>query len=963
MISIAVLHTGRAAADYYLDRQAGCSLDYYRGTGERLGVWHGRGAAALGLAGELDAPGEAALRALLDGHHPAGGRLVGPVLRPDPGARLPARRLLRAIGQVADARGLGPVELFEDPVDRAAWEVLLARRGARAGRGRFPSVDVRVAGRLAAAAGLDPQVIYRTVRGRDRYATALRHAEQKVDVRVAGLDVTVSAPKSVSVLYALGDPQVISQVRQAHETAVGEALGYLERVAGHGLRGHQGGDQRAAHISTDGFIACAFEHRSSRADDPQLHTHLVIPNVVQGTDGRWSSIDTLAVHRHAKTAGYLYQVVLRGELTFRLGVDWTSVYRGVADVRGVPDRLCRSFSTRRQQIEAELERIGGHGRAAAQQACYATRPVKSHTDEPLLRDRWATRAGGYGYDTAALLANTLDRARPPALPELAVLAERVCGADGLTRHRTSFTRADLLQELCLALPVGARVDAAAVESFADALLTEPRWIVPLATMTSHGRAYSTVDLLRVEQRALRLAARTVTAVPVLDHQRIQSAMDQHQLSVEQQRAVSALLTSPNMVDVVVGPAGAGKTAALAAAHDGWQSAGVPVYGTALAAVAARRLEQATSIRSDSLYRMLLDLDRPDAETGGPTGFAPGTVVVVDETSLVGTRQLTRLFEHVARAGGKCVLVGDPAQLAEIDAGGLFAALARADNTVELTGNQRQQHTWERTALAQLRAGRVGAALDSYLGHGRIHASVTPEQAGEQITGAYLQHSARAGDAYAVVMLTATRADAAALNNRTRAALRAAGRLGAQPLPGFDLAVGDLVVVTRNDRRRGLLNGTRAQVSGIDPTTNSVVLRTDDDRDATVDVDWATNRLQHAYALTCHKAQGLTVDVALLYGSSALCQQAGYVGLSRGRSANHLYASIGGLQPQPSLDPGQNDQPPRYRRLHPLTAEPAQIVAALRERLGISRAHTLASHQGPGLHHPPPSPDRNRGLSR
>lgn len=959
MITIAVLHAGRAAADYYLKRQAGCSLDYYRGTGERAGYWLGSGAQALGLAGELDPAGAAALRALLDGEALGGGRLVRPVLRPDPAGRLRTGPLLRAVSQAAGARGLTPVELFDQPADRNALATLLAAQTGRVRR--VPAVDARLAGRLAGAAGIDPHQLYRTRRGRDRYATALARAEGKVDARVAGLDVTISPPKSVSVLYALGDPHVISQIWQAHEKAVAGALGYLERAAGHGLRGHQGGHERAAHVRTDGLIACAFGHRTSREDDPQLHTHLVIPNVLRGLDGRWSSIDTLAVHRHAKTAGYLYQAVLRGELTAGLGVDWTAIHRGVAEIRGVPDRLCRLFSTRRQEIEAELERTGGHGREAAQRACYATRPAKTQTFEPALRDRWAARTAEYGYDPRALLEAALHRTHSPDLPELDVLARQLCGPEGLTRHRTSFTRADLLQELCMTLPGGAHVDAAGVERLADRLLADPDRVVPLTTVTGHGRAYTTVDLLRTEEAALELASRARTVVPALDEEAVRAAIGWQSLSTEQRRAVRALLTSRSMVEVVVGPAGAGKTAALATAFDAWSRAGVPVYGAALAAVAARRLEDATGIRSDSLHRLLVDLDRFDPEIRGPTGLAPGTVVVVDEASLAGTRQLARLFEHVARAGGKCVLVGDPAQLAEVEAGGLFAALTRAENPIELSGNQRQQHAWERRALAQLRAGRVDKAVNAYLGHGRIHPTASAQHAAEQTVAGYLEHHRPARDPYSVVMLTATRADAAALNQRARAALREAGHLGVDPLPDLALAVGDLVVVTRNDRRRGLLNGTRAQVTGID--RRGVLLRTEDDRQASVTLDWARTRLQHAYALTCHKAQGLTVDIALLYGSGALCQQAGYVGLSRGRWANHVYASLGGLHPE--FEPGESDLPPRYRKLHPRAGEPAEVLAALRDRLLVSRSHTLASLQGPDpypyqLTH---TQDRSHGLSR
>ena len=166
------------------------------------------------------------------------------------------------------------------------------------------------------------------------------------------------------------------QVRAGHQAAVAEALAYLESVAGHGLRGHQGDGQRADRIGTDGWIVAAFEHRTSRAGDPQLHTHLVVPNLLRGADGRWSAIDSRTVHRHALTASYLYHAVLRGELTARLGVAWTTPEKGIAEIVGIPPELLTMFSTRREQIERAMDERGVSGPEAAQAACLATRPAK-----------------------------------------------------------------------------------------------------------------------------------------------------------------------------------------------------------------------------------------------------------------------------------------------------------------------------------------------------------------------------------------------------------------------------------------------------------------------------------------------------------------------------------------------------------------------------------------------------------
>jgi conjugative relaxase-like TrwC/TraI family protein len=349
MISLAVLGRGAAAADYYLRRQAGCAADYYLGHGEQRGRWLGSGAEALGLTGELDSEHEQDFRRLLDGSGPDGARLVAPVLRSDPRSHLPAGPLLRALERAAETRRVEVTELVGGQELFEAYGRLARTRQAR----RPATVDVQLAGRLASAAGLDPHAVYRSEDGIDRYGTALPHAAGRVDVRRAGYDVVASAPKSVSVLYALGPPAVAEQVRLAHENAVAQAQDYLQRHAAHALRGHQGDGSRAERVGTDGLIVATFPYRTRRAEDPQLHTHLVIPNLLHGVDGRWSAVDSRALHRHAMTAGYLYQV-LRGELSRTIGVGWTDVRNGVAEVVGVPDALVKAFSTRRAQIDAEL---------------------------------------------------------------------------------------------------------------------------------------------------------------------------------------------------------------------------------------------------------------------------------------------------------------------------------------------------------------------------------------------------------------------------------------------------------------------------------------------------------------------------------------------------------------------------------------------------------------------------------
>src|SRR4051794_12060991 len=211
--------------------------------------------------------------------------------------------------------------------------------------------------------------------------------------RVPGFDLTFSAPKSASVLFGVGDETMRWAIRAAHDLAVADAFDYVERHAAVTRRG-AGGVHR---IAGRGLVAAAFGHRTSRAGDPQLHTHVLVANVTLGADGRWSALDGRQIYAHAKTAGYIYEARLRAELTRELGVEWTPVRNGIADVAGAPPAVLRAFSRRRVEIEAEMARHGTKSAAAAQVAALETRRSKDYRVAPeQLVPEWRRRAASLG---------------------------------------------------------------------------------------------------------------------------------------------------------------------------------------------------------------------------------------------------------------------------------------------------------------------------------------------------------------------------------------------------------------------------------------------------------------------------------------------------------------------------------------------------------------------------------------
>ncbi len=713
---------------------------------------------------------------------------------------------------------------------------------------------------------------------------------------VTAFDATFCAPKSVSILHGLGTPDIRAAVRQAHDVAVREALTVFDTEASRGRRGHGGAEV----IDGDGFVAAAFAHRTSRAGDPHLHTHVVIANLVHGPDDRWTALDARPLYHWSKTVGYLYEAELRHQLATSLGVEWRAVRRGIADLAVVPMRVVDEFSTRRHEIDAHMARTGGDSARAAQIAAYATRRMKDHTATPeSLLDGWRQRAVDLGFDAERVcnqINADIDHQRDIGVIHLTPMFERLAGPDGLTRNRSMFGRREVIQGICDLLPNGAPI--ASIVEWADLFVASEHCVQLTGTgasaiRTKDGRVvsartdetrFSTPDMLATERRLIDTAVRrTGDGVGCADHRHVDAAISARPtLSDEQVQMVLRVCFSGAGVDIVEGVAGAGKTYALAAANQAWTQSGNTVIGCALAAKAARQLQTDADIPSQTIDRLLIDLDRP--EHGG---LAPNTVIVVDEAAMVGTRKLLRLLGHAEHARAKVVLVGDPCQLPEIEAGGAFTGLRWRLDANLLATNRRQQESWERTALAQLRAGDTDTALDAYLHHGRVKISSPATGLRAQMVDDWYD-ARRSGTA---VMLASTRAEVDGLNQLARVRLRGQGTIGADQvtLAGVAFAEGDLVVALRNDPRLGVLNGTRCVVERIDTASESMRCRTDDNHIVALPFSYAADsHLAHGYAMTIHKAQGATYDSCLILGDDRLTAEVAYTALSRGRIDNALY---------------------------------------------------------------------------
>jgi conjugative relaxase-like TrwC/TraI family protein len=741
--------------------------------------------------------------------------------------------------------------------------------------GRHPASDetlrLAVAARRITVERLDP-------------ASGERISEAKRLLPVTGFDLVFSCPKSVSLLHALTDDEAVRRaISDAHEAAWRAALDYLEREACVVRRG-QGG---AVREHGEGFVAAAFRHRTSRAQDPHLHTHVIVANLARSADGAWRALDGAAIlTTYRLAAGYLYEAQLRHELGRSLGVTWTEPRKGMSELAGVPEAVVRAFSRRRQQLVEHLEAHGIEGFAAARVAALATRERKEEVDLEELRETWRSRAAELGLgrgDLDALLA----RPALSAQPRFEDVAGELLGAAGLTATRTTFSEPDLVCRVAGAHAQGAPLERLLACAGEIAALPAVR-LVEAGGEPGRPARFTTSDLLAVEHAALGLALDGRGQAPArVDGARLAGALARAEprLSAEQRQLVHHAALSPDRVVCVIGHAGAGKTTALRVLAHACTGSGVAVYGAAPSGRAADELAAATGIAAKTLHRLVLDAGR-----GG--GLPPRCLVVVDEAGMADTRVLASLLEAALAADARVLLVGDTAQLPAVGAGGLFAALCDRLGAHELVDNRRQLEHDEALALLDLRHGTPERYLLWATKRGRLQVADDAITARATLLADWWHAAQR--DPARSVMLAHRRDDVDELNSAARHLLRGAGQLAPDELhaAGRAFAVGDRVVCRHNDDALGVHNGQRATVLRIDDATRGLLVVDGRGQQRTLPAAYLdAGHVDHAYALTVHAAQGATVDRAfVLAADHGALREWGYVACSRARIETRLYVA-------------------------------------------------------------------------
>ncbi|MCE0487820.1 MobF family relaxase [Ornithinimicrobium sediminis] len=911
------LHKLSAGSGYeYLTRQVAAGddsgigrrglEDYYAAKGESPGRWTGSGLVGIDGLEPGDRVTSEQMRHLFGaGRHPLTGVALGAAYRvydSDGGGfnAEVARRL--------EGRADGSTEPAERLAEAAAARNEVAREYFAREQGREP----RDARELASAL--------------TRYSRPQRTA-------VAGYDLTFSPVKSVSTLWAIAPPEISQVVAEAHEAAVQDALTFLERQVLYTREGKNGARQ----VETRGLIAAAFTHRDSRDGDPDLHTHVAVANKVQTVEGKWLSIYGRVLHQHVVAASEVYNTAVEAHLRASLGIRFVERPGGSADrrpvreVEGVDRTLCELWSRRRGDITARQEVLSrqfleAHGRpptpveqiALAQQANLETRAAK-HEPRSLAAQRdtwWAEAAGVLGAEgvqqmVATVLGQTGRPVEGVSEDWVHEAAQRVV-AEVEARRATwqvwhlqaeaqrQVRGLDLHPSMVVDV-VGRVVDAATVARSVNLTPDLDPIPEPGALRRSDGTSvyrhtgsdhYTSLRVLEAEQRITSAAARGDGAAFAREDAQLavlEASVQGRDLNRGQADLVLALASSGRRVQLVLAPAGSGKTTAMRVLADAWRAHVGPVIGLAPSAAAASVLAEATGIPSETLDKLVHDLEH-GRRSWLDDAIGPDTLVVVDEAGMADTLTLDRVITHALGRGASVRLIGDDQQLAAVGAGGVLRDIANAHGAVRLDEVVRFSDSAEAEATLALRAGDA-TALGFYLDRDRVHVGDVATTV-EAVFTAWSRDRASGRDC---LMLAPTRELVTSLNTRARAARLGGGTPDREVLlaDGTRASAGDVVITRRNDRRLGVgstdwvKNGDRWTVTAVDGPALSVRhlssgLRT------RLPAGYVAEHVELGYAATVHTAQGVTTDTmhGIITGQES--RQLLYTMLTRGRHENHVH---------------------------------------------------------------------------
>ena len=714
--------------------------------------------------------------------------------------------------------------------------------------------------------------------------------------RGGGVDVTFSAPKSVSVEWALGDEGTRRGIESAHTAAVRAALSYITETVPTVRRRYDGAvlDECARDL-----VAAEYRHTTARSvvvgemPDPQLHSHVVITAAVRD-DGRFVAVASRPIFRSARDAGAYYRSALAQQLIdqgFQIETG-TGRHARYFEIAGKPRALLEAFSARSREVADAAERFRAKwGRAPERgelrQLKRENRRRKVLVHRGDLDRAWQNTASQVRHDQRhpGLLASETE-----IVGTGRVLEDRV--EERLTEHAATFEAREL-RAVVLEQSVGDLVPEQAL-ALSREMVSERR-VLPL-----EGDVLTTLAMRASEQAIERCFAALAQGADrdVGDVAR-EMASDQvaerigARLSDEQIDALK-VITGPERAGILIGPAGTGKGVVIDAAARAEQLTGRETLGIAVSGSRAQLLGQ----DSPALAGSTLTLDALVARVEhGRLHVDQNTTIYLDEAGMVDTRRLQPLTDVLERTGAKLVAVGDSAQLPSIGAGGMFERLTHIVPSTRLSNVRRTLDPAEQRAWGDLRAGRSDRAMAHYHSRGQLHMSDTRDEAVEHAVREWAKLTERHPISEVALTSDASNQEIARLNARAQHYRAQRGELGelevAVPGTHYGLRKGDRIILIdqhRQHRHERIENGSRGEVLNVTAAGEvHVEFDVTGHRRTVAGEDLAKARL--GYATHIHRAQGATVTRTLVVtGGWQTSKEPAYVEASRARQGTDWFVN-------------------------------------------------------------------------
>ncbi|MGX4806880.1 MobF family relaxase [Bradyrhizobium guangdongense] len=754
--------------------------------------------------------------------------------------------------------------------------------------------------------------------------------------RVGGIDLTLSAPKSVSVAFGLADAETRRAIETAQHEACEATIAFLERNAAYCRRGKEGHRLERATLTVASFQhgeARPVEHDDGKVyADPNLHTHAVLLNFSMRQDGTVGALDARHLFAHKMAAGAVYHLALSSNLQkigFEVGdVGKNGIFEIVLPNSSQEQReqsqkfreLQRHWSGRRKEVE---QAIGAEGLSTAEAPALAaaialgTRSTKQEARTSDRFELWADEARPF-LDIERLMANLRTaRTWDHAEQEKLIAARVAVVPTELTEHESVFERRHLYAAVATAL-VGTGADALRVEQEVERL-TQAGRIVALGQDALQQPVYSTPEQIAIERELVIVAERLAREQrPAPDPEYVLQLCRTHGLSAEQTRAAQ-IATSSAAIAVIEGAAGSGKSttlAAIVAAYSGRGSGGHSSIGPAWRVIGtSQSWKVAKELQKLGIEAMATDAWL--ARTKEPFLDA-NTVLVVDEAGLLSSRQMLAITKLAGQAGAKVVAVGDREQLQALGAGPGLSILASVTGTTRVETIVRQREAWMRTAVTDFAKGRAKQGLTAFDERGLLSFASGEKATVTRVVDGW-ERAQRAGPNAAVLLIAKTNAQVRALNDEVRIRLRRDGRIIGEDIEvaavtpsghgqALAFATGDQIRFLVRHDRLAVINGTTATITRIDDReTQDPILHVDiAGRRASFRVSELADehgraRIGHAYSTTIYGSQGLTTDRAFVWAAPSMTRNEAYVAFSRARDHLEIFADVREIDAQIRLD--------------------------------------------------------------